>query len=138
MSTMTALSRAEFTLLRRNRVLLFNALVMPLVFPIALLIVGSRAGDLEAAGVSTVLEIFALFILVFVVYYNLLSVFTTRRDELVLKRLRTGESSDFQILAGPAVPSFVLTVVLSVIVGGATIALGGGFPVNILDRKSVV
>ncbi|GGG16330.1 membrane protein [Rhodococcoides trifolii] len=132
MSTMTALSKAEFTLLGRNRVLLFNAVVMPLIFPVVLLVVGSRGGSLEAAGVSAALEIFALFLLVFLVYYNLLSVYATRRDELVLKRLRTGESTDLQILLGPAVPSLLLTVILTIVVGGVVVALGGGVPVNIL------
>lgn len=132
MSTLTSLSRAEFTLLGRNRVLLFNAVVMPLIFPIVLLIIGVRSGGLEDAGVSAALEIFALFLLVFLVYYNLLSVYATRRDELVLKRLRTGESTDGQILLGPAVPSLVLTLILSAIVGGAIVILGGSAPVNVL------
>ena len=35
-----------------------------------------------------------LMALMFPVYYNLLSMFVTRRDELVLKRLRTGEVRD--------------------------------------------
>ncbi|KZF04618.1 MULTISPECIES: ABC transporter permease [unclassified Rhodococcus (in: high G+C Gram-positive bacteria)] len=133
MSTMTALSRAEFTLLGRNRVLLFNAIVMPLIFPIALLIVGSRSDDgLTDAGVGAALEIFALFLLVFMVYYNMLSVYATRRDELVLKRLRTGESSDVQILLGPAIPSLILTVVLGLIVGAVVLAFGGPVPTNAL------
>ncbi|OZD71347.1 ABC transporter permease [Rhodococcus sp. 05-340-1] len=133
MSTMTALSRAEFTLLGRNRVLLFNAIVMPLIVPIALLIVGSR-GDagLQDAGVASALEIFALFLLVLLVFYNMLSVYATRRDELVLKRLRTGESSDLQILMGPAIPSLVLTVALGLIVGAVVVAFGGPVPINVL------
>lgn len=93
MSTMTALSKAEFTLLGRNRVLLFNAIVVPLIF----LVVGSRNGGLKDAGVSIALESFALFLLVFLVYYNLLSVYATRRDELILKRLRTGESTGLHL-----------------------------------------
>lgn len=132
MSTMTALSRAEFTLLGRNRVLLFNAVVMPLVFPVALLIIGSRTGTLTNPGIAAALQTFALLLLVFVVFYNLLSVYATRRDELVLKRLRTGESTDTQILLGPAVPSLLLCVILSVVVGGVVLAFGGGFPVNVV------
>lgn len=129
MSTLSTLTRTEFTLLGRNRVLLVNAVVMPLVFPIALLLIGRREG-LSATGVAAALEVFALFLLVFVVYYNLLSVYATRRDELVLKRLRTGESTDAQILLGPAVPSFVLTALLTLVVGTAVVAFGGGLPVN--------
>ena len=43
---------------------------------------------------STVL----LMALMFPVYYNLLSMFVTRRDELVLKRLRTGEVRDLELV----------------------------------------
>ncbi|WP_377451710.1 ABC transporter permease [Rhodococcoides fascians] len=133
MSTMTALSRAEFTLLGRNRVLLFNATVIPLVLPVVMLIISSRGDDgLTDVGVGAALEIFALFLLVFMVYYNMLSIYATRRDELVLKRLRTGESSDIQILLGPAIPSLILTVTLGLIVGAVVLAFGGPVPTNVL------
>ena len=74
----------------RNRLTLFYAVVLPLL-PLGLLFLGER-GDVDAgvANVSTVL----LMALMFPVYYNLLSMFVTRRDELVLKRLRTGEVRD--------------------------------------------
>lgn len=131
MSTLTTLSRSEFTLLVRNRLLLFNAFVLPLVFPVLLLVIGWRSDTgLTDAGVASALEIFALFLLVFLVFYNLLSAYTTRRDELVLKRLRTGEATDNQILLGPAVPSFVLTAILTVILVAVVVVLGGGLPVN--------
>ena len=120
MSTSTALARAEFTLLVRNRVLLFNALVMPLLFPVAFLFIGRENGSLPDATVSSALEVFALFLLVFLVYYNLLSAYATRRDELVLKRLRTGEATDNEILLGPAIPSFALTTVLTIVVASSS------------------
>jgi ABC-2 type transport system permease protein len=129
MSTLTTLSRSEFTLLVRNRVLLFNALVMPLLFPIVILVIGRNNG-LPDTVVSGALEVFALFLLVFLVYYNLLSAYATRRDELVLKRLRTGEATDNQILLGPAVPSFALTVILTIALTAVIALLGGGLPVN--------
>eukprot|EP01133_Synstelium_polycarpum_P021650 gene21651-26008_t len=123
------LEGASFTLLGRNRLLLFNAIVLPLIFPVGMLYL-SRDGGLSDKSVSAGLEVFALFLLVFVVFYNLLSVYATRRDELVLKRLRTGECSDAEILAGPAVPSWVLTGLLSVVIGIAVMVLGGSAPVN--------
>ncbi|SNS41589.1 ABC transporter permease [Rhodococcoides kyotonense] len=129
MSTLTTLSRSEFTLLIRNRVLLFNALIMPLLFPIVILVIG-RDDGLPDTVVSGALEVFALFLLVFLVYYNLLSAYATRRDELVLKRLRTGEATDNQILLGPAVPSFALTAILTIVLTVIIAALGGGLPVN--------
>lgn len=131
MSTLATLSRSEFTLLVRNRVLLFNALIMPLLFPVVILIIGSRnESGLSDALVSSALEVFALFLLVFLVFYNLLSAYTTRRDELVLKRLRTGESTDNQILLGPAIPSFALTALLTVVIAAIIAVLGGGLPAN--------
>ncbi|WP_072805298.1 ABC transporter permease [Rhodococcoides yunnanense] len=129
MSASTTLARSEFTLLVRNRVLLFNALVMPLLFPVVVLIIG-RGDGLSDAAVSAALEVFALFLLVFLVFYNLLSAYTTRRDELVLKRLRSGEATDNQILLGPAVPSFALTAILTIAVSAIIVGLGGGLPVN--------
>ncbi|AKE00236.1 ABC transporter permease [Rhodococcus erythropolis] len=129
MNRIATLSRSEFTLLGRNRLLLFNAIVLPLIFPVGMLY-PSRDGGLSDKSVSAGLEVFALFLLVFVVFYNLLSVYATRRDELVLKRLRTGECSDAEILAGPAVPSWVLTALLTVVIGIAVMVLGGSAPVN--------
>ncbi|WP_042940123.1 ABC transporter permease [Rhodococcus sp. AW25M09] len=131
MRTMTALSRAEFTLLGRNRVLLFNAIVLPLLLPIALLIVG-KSNELTEVVVAGALELFVLILLVFMVFYNMLSIYATRRDELVLKRLRTGESSDVQILLGPAVPSLILTVILGLVVSAVVLAFGGPVPINAL------
>ena len=46
----------------------------------------------------------------FPVYYNVLSQFVTRRDELVLKRLRTGETSDAELLASIALPGAALAL----------------------------
>ena len=42
--------------------------------------------------------------LLFPGYYNLLSMFVTRRDELVLKRLRTGEVRDLELVTSMALP----------------------------------
>ena len=40
----------------------------------------------------------------FPVYYNVLSQFVSRRDELVLKRMRTGETRDAELLVSIALP----------------------------------
>lgn len=131
MNTLATLSRFEFTLLVRNRVLLFNAMIMPLLFPLVILIIGRNSdAGLTDVLVASALEVFSLFLLVFLIYYNLLSAYATRRDELVLKRLRTGEATDNQILLGPAIPSFALAVVLTLAIGAIIAVLGGGLPVN--------
>ena len=45
-----------------------------------------------------------LVIALFPVYYNVLSQFVNRRDELVLKRMRTGETRDAELLVSIALP----------------------------------
>ncbi len=107
-----ALGRAELTLLGRNKTALYMTLFMP-----ALMIWAMRSGaqklDLSRSGMSlkeaTMTGAFG-YVLIFVVYYNLMSVYTARREELVLKRLRTGEAGDLEILAGTALPSAAITL----------------------------
>jgi ABC-2 type transport system permease protein len=107
---MTSLARAELTLLGRSRGTLVAALFVPLVVPISV-----RSAiedmDLEEAGlnVGTVLLPAAVGVsLLFAVYGVLVGAFVARREELVLKRLRTGELRDGEILAGAVVGPSVL------------------------------
>ncbi|MFI6345060.1 ABC transporter permease [Streptomyces sp. NPDC050560] len=118
---MRALARAELTLLGRAKGTLFAALVVPLVLPFSV----SQAADgmdLKKAGLTlgtVVLPAGIGFSMIFAVYTSLTTVYVGRREELVLKRLRTGELRDREILAGAAVPtvgiSLVQTVLLAVI-----------------------
>ncbi|WP_354641516.1 ABC transporter permease [Kitasatospora camelliae] len=130
---MLALGRTETTLLLRNRTALFMALAMPPVMIVGLRgILEAQAGshpgiDLHATLVNGV----AGLILMMVVYYNLTGSFVARRGELVLKRLRTGEASDVEILAGTALPSVVLALLQCALLGGAAAVLMGlPMPVN--------
>ena len=67
----------------------------------------------------------------FPVYYNVLSQFVTRRDELVLKRLRTGEIRDLELLGAMALPGVAVAVVVSAIVTvPVAMALGQAAPLN--------
>jgi ABC-2 type transport system permease protein len=61
------------------------------------------------------------FVLLYVVYYNLVVAYVARREELVLKRLRTGETTDWQILGATAVPAATIALlqILAMIVAGA-------------------
>ena len=73
----------------------------------------------------------AAFVLLFVVYYNLVTAMVARREELVLKRLRTSQATDADILAGAAVPALAVAVVQVLIVTVAAVALLDlGVPVN--------
>ncbi|MEZ3182171.1 ABC transporter permease [Streptomyces pimonensis] len=109
-SRMTALARAELTLLGRSKGTLVAALFIPLVMPLS---VRSAAEEMDLAEVgltpgAVVLPAAVGFSLLFAVYSALVGVFVVRREELVLKRLRTGELRDAEILGGSALPS-VLT-----------------------------
>ncbi|MFJ9522398.1 ABC transporter permease [Kitasatospora sp. NPDC101801] len=132
-SRLRSLGRAETTLLLRNRTALFTALALPVLMVVALAEPMKQQAD-HYPGVPTgALLVTGLLGLIpmFVVYYNLTAAYVARRGELVLKRLRTGEARDLEILAGTAVPSVVLALLLSVVLCGAGAAvLDLSMPVN--------
>ncbi|MEE6263254.1 hypothetical protein [Plantactinospora sonchi] len=83
-----ALGRAEMVLLLRNRTATVTALLLPLAT------VGLFASLLEGnehvtAGAFVATAMFGL-LLLYVVYHNLVTTYVARREERVLKRLRTG------------------------------------------------
>ncbi|MFF2042917.1 ABC transporter permease [Kitasatospora sp. NPDC058170] len=128
-----ALGRAEAVLLLRNRTALFTALLLPLLLIAGLRnVLDEQAKDNPGLDVDSLLVNGAIgMILAFVVYYNLTAAYVARRGELVLKRLRTGEARDIEILAGTAVPSVGLALLMCTVVGvvGA-FALKLSAPVN--------
>ena len=65
--------------------------------------------------------------LILVAYYNLVTTFVARREELVLQRMRTGELTDGEILLGTAVPTLLVTVVQVVVVGVGVVCLSSFF-----------
>ncbi|MFE6868915.1 ABC transporter permease [Kitasatospora sp. NPDC057692] len=128
-----SLGRAEGILLLRNRTALFTAVLLPL-----LLIFGLQNVLQQQAETNPGLDVDSLLVngavgmvLAFVVYYNLTAAYVARRGELVLKRLRTGEARDLEILAGTAVPSVGLALLMCTVIGvvGAS-ALDLTAPVN--------
>ncbi|MFD7730157.1 ABC transporter permease [Kitasatospora phosalacinea] len=124
-SRLLALGRAETTLLRRNRTAVFLALVLPFA------LVGSLRSILRAAAEHTpgldvngnlVTSSMGIVLLV-VVYTNLTTAYTARRNDLVLKRLRTGEATDTEVLLGTAVPSIGLALLQCLLLGVGGLAL---------------
>ncbi|WP_340559946.1 ABC transporter permease [Streptomyces sp. GSL17-111] len=110
MTRMRALGRAEMTLLLRNRTALFTAMLMPLLF-VLFTRMSVTEEALDATGFSVgglVLSAGLGIVLVLVVYSNLVASFVARRQELTLKRLRTGEPSGAEILGGTALPSVAI------------------------------
>ncbi|MEV6397098.1 ABC transporter permease [Streptomyces sp. NPDC051907] len=122
---LNALGRAELTLLIRNRSALFAAVFVPLALIGAIKSTvdqfdGGRTGMGVADAAITGGIGMALLI---VVYANLTAAYTARREELVLKRLRTGEASDLEILGGTALPAAVLALAQCALITAAGAAL---------------
>jgi ABC-2 type transport system permease protein len=128
---MRALGLAELRLLWRNKTALSYALALP---PLAFLFAAQSDAFAEGAGAAAVIVTSVAVLAVgMAVYYNLVTAYVGRREEYVLKRLRTGELTDAEILAGTAVPSLAiawLQVVVAVVVGLAIGELDA--PVNVL------
>lgn len=121
-----SLTRWNTVLLSRNRLALFYAAVMPLL-PLVLLATGERGSEsLGATAIGTMFLVTALF----PVYYNVLAQFVSRRDELVLKRMRTGETRDAELLVSIALPGAISALALSAIAVPIAGALGQPLPVN--------
>jgi ABC-2 type transport system permease protein len=118
-----ALARAEAVLLRRNRTVLLTAVVLPAPMVYGFKMLPGAAG-LGGFGAAFLIELTA-FALLFAVYYNLVTTLVARRDQLVLKRLRTGESSDGEILAGTAAPAVAIAWAQIAVAGVATVAVSG-------------
>lgn len=123
----TALARLELTMLLRNRTALFNALALG---PLMVLVVSSFSMPESGDGVTFVTRLMGslvVFALAFAGYYNLCTTAVARREELMLKRLTTGELMRGEVLVAMAVPS--LTVILGqVVLGGIAIAVLVGAP----------
>lgn len=119
-------ARWNAVLLLRSRLAIVYAVVIPII-PLALLFTGDRGdGAIGATAVTSSLTMAVLF----PVFYNVLSQFVTRRDELVLKRLRTGEARDPEILAAMALPGAAIAVVVGLFIIPIAMAFGQPFPFN--------
>ncbi|WP_435193327.1 ABC transporter permease [Streptomyces sp. NRRL F-5630] len=132
-SRVGALARAETTLLLRAKGTLVAALFVPLVLPFSFkgaidsMDLGGTGLDLGTVLLPTALGLSLLF----AVYSTLVSTYVTRREELVLKRLRTGEVRDPEILVGSAVPAVVTCLVQWIVVtAGCVVLVHPGAPSN--------
>jgi ABC-2 type transport system permease protein len=117
-----ALASAEIRLLLRNRPAAVNSFLGPV------LLVGSLgaiavSNGIELDGPGLIASAIGI-ALILVTYYNLVTTFVARREELVLQRMRTGELTDGEILLGTAVPTLLVTVAQILVVGVGVVALG--------------
>ncbi|MEU5820575.1 ABC transporter permease [Streptomyces sp. NPDC047803] len=127
LTRLTALGRAELTLLVRNRTAVFVALLMPAAMIMAMKStfekIDLRSTGLTVAGAALIGGIGT--VLVQAVYMNMVAAYVARREELVLKRLRTGEVTDGEILTGTALPAGALALAQSAVIVVAGTAFFG-------------
>jgi ABC-2 type transport system permease protein len=115
-----SLAGAESRLLVRNRTALVNAILLPLGMVALFASIGGGGGPLGA----TVVTMIACAGLTFVVYYTLITSLVARRQDLVLKRLKSGESPTWVIMIGMAVPLLVVLLAQLILGVGAAAATG--------------
>ncbi|MEU4312757.1 ABC transporter permease [Nocardia sp. NPDC024068] len=127
---LAALAKAEYLQFRRNKTLIYMATVFPIGIPVAMFFIAARDATPTRATAAMAFELLAVVALLFVQYYSVLSMVTTRRGEGVLKRLRTGESTDRQILTAPAIPGAVVTLACAAVVAAVVYGAGVPAPVN--------
>ena len=117
-----ALASAETRLLLRNRTAVMSSVLLPLALVGAVgAITVSNGNTVDGPGlIASAIGV----TLTFVAFYNLVTTFVARREELVLQRMRTGELSDGEVLLGTAVPTLLVAVVQVVLVAVGVVALG--------------
>ncbi|MGK5643052.1 ABC transporter permease, partial [Streptomyces sp. URMC 126] len=102
LARLSALGRAELTLLFRNPAALIPALSLPALAAYVLRLVALRVDGLapERAGLTpdeaTVTAAFGC-VLLLAVHRNLVGAYVARREESVLKRLRAGEAGEGEV-----------------------------------------
>lgn len=127
---LAALAKAEYLQFRRNTTLLVMGIGFPVAIPLLTFFLIKRSEGVAPLMTATTFEMFLLMALLFVQFYSVLSMVTTRRSEGVLKRLRTGEATDAQIQIAPMVPGLALTLAGTVVVSAAIYGAGAPGPVN--------
>lgn len=120
------MARWNAVLLARNKLALFYATALPLA-PLLLVLAGA-SGDTGSGAAAIVSSVLVAGL--FPVYYNVLSQFVNRRDELVLKRMRTGEVRDNELLAAIALPGVVIALVIIALSVPIMAAFGQPWPLN--------
>ncbi|HEX2133642.1 MAG TPA: ABC transporter permease [Actinophytocola sp.] len=121
-----ALVRMELLLLRRNMTATVLSVVTPMVIGVVLV-----SGDYDTEGAvartSGVIGMMAIFS----VHHHLVTAYASRRQEMVLKRLRVGLPADSTILVGAASATVLVFVVQAVaLVGYGMVVSDLPMPVN--------
>jgi ABC-2 type transport system permease protein len=107
---LAALVRMELLALRRDRTATAVSVITPLA--IAIVMVSGYEGS---AGIERMATVLAL-VVVIVVHHHVITVYASRRQELVLKRLRAGLPSDPVILIGAAAGTVAIFLVQAALI----------------------
>ena len=113
------LARANAKLMLRNPLTLAYGVIGPLL-PLGFVPFSGGKEAALAIAISSVLMVAWLL----PVYYNILSIIVTRRDELVLKRLRTGEARDGELLLSMCLPGIAISITVAVLAALVATVLG--------------
>jgi ABC-2 type transport system permease protein len=107
---LAALVRMELLALRRDRTATAVSVITPLAIAIAMV-----SGYEGSAGIARMATVLAL-VVVIVVHHHVITVYASRRQELVLKRLRAGLPSDPVILIGAAAGTVAIFLVQAALI----------------------
>ncbi|OJF09886.1 ABC transporter permease [Couchioplanes caeruleus] len=113
---------AELRSLRRSAFAVVMAAVLP--FAIGLLIIWAE-GDTGKAGRGGSVGLLLVTLLVFTAYVPGTTALAARRQQLVLKRLRTSGAPDLAVIAGVLTPYALLTVLQSLVLFGIVVVADG-------------
>ena len=117
-----ALALSEVRILVRNKLVCATALLLPLVLGTLI------ASDGTDGGWGDVVAMQFVMVLLFCVYATATTSLAARRRQLVLKRLRSGELSDPQILVGLLAPLLLLAAIQTVLLITCAVAFGAPLP----------
>ncbi|MCU1404764.1 MAG: transporter permease [Glaciihabitans sp.] len=106
---MIPIALSELKMLVRNRLVLACAVFIPLAFGAFLLFNGPGGAASSAGAVTATLQITMMIALG--VYVTCTTTLAARRQTLMLKRLRSGATSDLGIIAGLVLPVVVVSVI---------------------------
>lgn len=113
------LARGNARLMLRNPLTLAYGVITPLL-PLGFVPFSAGKETAVAVAISTVLMVAWLL----PVYYNILSIIVTRRDELVLKRLRTGEARDGDLLLSMCLPGIAISLLVAILAALVATVIG--------------
>lgn len=123
-----ALCASELRLLVRNRATATFALGLPLAVGIWLAWQQPDFGLEPAAVWPAIISAQVIAMLGFAVYIATAATFAARRQDLFLKRLRSGETADSAILAGLALPTVLVALAQVAIVLAFSTSAGAPWP----------